>query len=93
MVFIIFTLRSIFHLLIIYFNSKFINSCGVKFKSLALSTYLSSKVNDENFSEIKNVLNFFNSKAIRHLQTTCKIITIDKRINHIFKCNLSINLC
>ena len=58
MVFIIFTLRSIFHLLIIYFNSKFINSCGVKFKSLALSTYLSSKVNDENFSEIKNVLNF-----------------------------------
>ena len=44
--------------MIIYFNSKFINSCGVKFKSLALSTYLSSKVNDENFSEIKNVLNF-----------------------------------
>ena len=70
MVFIIFTLRSIFHLLIIYYNSKFINSCGVKFKSLALSTYLSSKVNDENFSEIKNVLNFL----IQRPSDVCKLL-------------------
>ena len=58
----IFTVRSIFHLIIIHFNSKFINNSVVKLKNLALSTYLSSKVNDKEFVEIKNVLNFLISR-------------------------------
>ena len=58
LVFIIFAIRSIFHLFIIYLNSRFINNCVVRLKSLALTTYLSSKVNDINFLEVKNVLNF-----------------------------------
>lgn len=77
-IFLIFLFRSILHLIIIFKNTKFVNECVVKLKNLALSTYLTSKVHDVEFLEIRNVINFLNIRPDDIGKILSKSLTLTK---------------
>ena len=60
LVFLTFLFRSILHIFIIKYNTELINHSIVKIKDFAFTTYLNSRVYNEKFSEIKNVINNLN---------------------------------